>query len=239
MKRRRTNGNGPVPAIVKRAYGQGARVGWGSAFAGSQYPRGYRYAIPRVPAPVRKELKVVDTVAFQSVCDTTGAVTLLNGVANGTDFTDRIGRKVSFVSIQIRGRIVPADVGTVQTMWRVMLVYDMQPNGALPAVLDVLREATGSSMMNLNNRDRFRVLMDKQGVLGAVNEVATTSWASSPGACNINMWRRIQCETIYDGTDALIASVQSGSVFMLTIGSNAAGNGGVFIGSVRLRFADA
>ena len=114
----------------------------------------------------RDERKVIDVDPALYAGDTTGSVTLLNGVATGTDFTDRIGRKIVMRSLYLRGTLSPVDGITLDNMCRVLIVYDMQSNGAAPAITDVLKSATSIAQLNMNNRDRFRVIMDKQFAVG-------------------------------------------------------------------------
>lgn len=165
-------------------------------------------------------------------------MTLLNGVATGTDFTNRIGRKVCWKSVLLQGWIEPQDATVVCTLGRVMVVYDTQPNGALPAITDVLNAATPSAPMNLNNRDRFKIIMDKRVTGGFYNTTATQSTADQT-IKEVRKYKKINFDTIYDGTTAAIADVQSGSLFLLTIGSQAAASGYSLICSIRCRFVDA
>lgn len=185
------------------------------------------------------EKKVIDTAEAAYACNTTGSVTLVNGCAQGTDFTNRVGRKYTNLSVQMQGKIHPVDTTTGSTKCRVMLVFDTQPNGALPSITDVLTASTSNSFMNLNNRDRFKVLCDHNVVVGAVSDVATQAFAMSPTVHNVSFYKKISLETINDGTSAAIGDIQSGSIFLLTIGDQGAGLGASFVGAIRVRFADA
>lgn len=170
--------------------------------------------------------------------DTTGSVTLVSGVATGTDFTNRIGRKVCWKSILLQGYITPQGTASGPGLGRVMLVYDSQPNGALPAVTDVLLTAHATAPMNLNNRDRFRIIWDKRVVIGAFNSATTVAIADMTSR-DVRKYKKINLESIFDGTTAAIADVQSGSIFLLTIGTNAAGGSFNLLATVRARFNDA
>lgn len=185
------------------------------------------------------EKKVIDTAAAVYACDTTGSVTLLNGVAQGSDFTNRIGRKFTNVTVQLEGKIAPQDANVGHTKCRVMLIYDTQPNGALPAITDVLTAATSNAFMNLNNRDRFKVLSETNVTLAAIDNTATQSWAAAPTVHNVSIFKKLNLETINDGTTAAIGDIQSGSIFLLTVGDQAAGSGFNFTAAARVRFIDA
>ena len=98
----------------------------------------------------KNEKKSVSLGIANYACNSTGSVTALNLVATGTDFTNRIGRKINIKSVFIRGWVFPEDNDTLQQMARVMLVWDEQPNGALAAVTDILDTVDSSSQLNLN-----------------------------------------------------------------------------------------
>lgn len=188
------------------------------------------------------EKKLVDTASATYACDTTGSVTLINGCAQGTDFTNRIGRKYTNVTVQLEGIVQPQDTTTNANKYRIMLVYDAQPNGALPAVTDVLTAATSNSFMNLNNRDRFKVLCDVNGVVGPLTVDTTATQAvgySDMAQANVRVFKKVNLETICDGTGATVADIQSGSIFLLTVGSGTAGAASNFVGACRVRFIDA
>lgn len=214
-----------------------------NALARMAVPRGVT-SRNRVPPPTWRyntssgpELKVIDTSVASMAQDLTGSVLLLNGVATGTDFTDRIGRKICMKSILVRGVSTPQDGITTARMVRMMIVYDSQPNSAAPAVTDVLLTAAAWSPNNLNNRDRFRVLVDKLQWHGGGDTTAGTSF-SDHNSSIVNKYKKINLETVFDGTGATISDIQSGSLYMITVGTTAAGTGGVFNGRVRVRFTD-
>lgn len=182
-----------------------------------------------------EEQKVIDTASANYALDTTGSVTLVSGVATGTDFTNRIGRKVVWKSIQLRGFWIPVDATVSNNLCRVCLVWDSQPNGALPAITDIFQQALGNSMLNLNNRDRFKMVMDKQFIAA---EYAATGQAV-PGTGHIKAFRKLNgLETIFDGTTAAIGDIQSGAMLLVTLGSQATAAAHTLTAAVRMRFCD-
>jgi len=181
---------------------------------------------------------VTDTAVALYGMDTTGSITMLNGVATGTDFTNRIGRKVVWKSFLVQGHSIPQDASVSPNLGRVMIIYDTQPNGALPAMTDVLVTADATSPLQLNNRDRFRVLWDKRVVNGVYADAATQATADQT-IKEIRKYKKCNLQTIYDGTTAAIADIQSGCIFLLTIGTQASGASYNARLNIRLRFNDA
>ena len=186
--------------------------------------RGYPYG-------TRSELKAVDTTIGQ-VADTTGAVTLLNGIARGDDINQRVGRRVRLASLQasIVNYVTPA-TGIDQTH-RCLIVYDKQSNGVAPAITDVLVSASTVAMPNLDNRQRFVILYDKLMHLNA---------AAEPGSMvAFKISKRLSYGVQFNSGDAgTVADIQTGGLFFITIGSIAAGGtAGTFSGRVRVRYTD-
>jgi len=185
-----------------------------------------------------EERKVIDVAPGTLVADTTGTITALNLVATGTDFTNRIGRKILMRSIYIRYRVNNFDNTTVNNCSRVILVYDMQTNGALPAITDVLDTIHAESQVNLNNRDRFRIIWDKIHAIGQFDTTATQAIAGSPTIHVGKKYKKLRLETIFSGTTAAIGSIATGGLYLITVGDAAANAGGLFTLSTRIRFED-
>lgn len=184
------------------------------------------------------ERKVIDVDPASYAFDTTGSVTLLNGVATGTDFTDRIGRKIIIKSLYLRGIIQPVDNNTGNTLCRMIIVYDNQANGVAPAITDVLKSASPVAQLNMNNRDRFKILVDKQWGLAVISDAASQSVAGSPTVFSFKKYKKCNLETLFNGTTNAIGSIATGSIYMITVGNQAVGNGGTGSISSRIRFAD-
>lgn len=204
----------------------------------------------RRPMAAMNERKVadIDTATYQ--VNTTGTFTLLAVPVLGSDFTQRIGRKITLRTVYIKGRVVteastagPALIAASQHC-RMIVFVDMQPNGAAPAVTDLLVSATPASQLNLNNRDRFKIIRDKEFVLDPyiVSFTATTAYASAPNQVKFcKVFKKINVETIFNATNGgTIADITSGALYMFWIGSNAAGTNtdSNFIGSTRVRYND-
>lgn len=188
-----------------------------------------------------KEHKYVDVAAANYVADTTGTVTLLNGIAQGDDNTNREGRQVTVTSVSIKGMLTPVDKTTGACYCRLIVVWDSANNGgAAPAITDLLVAANSVSHNNLNNRMRFKVLMDEQYCVGGNQDTTTQAYAQSPTVFTINRYMKLPpgCVTTFSGTGATSASIQSGAIWMFTIGNQAADAGGAYQVATRVRFVD-
>lgn len=194
--------------------------------------------------PVEK--KVNDTGVNAYRVNTTGGFILCALPILGSDMNNRIGRKIMMNSIYIKGRVqttastIATDNYTPAQMMRLILFCDYQPNGATPAITDVLVTAAPEAQLNLNNRDRFKVLWDKEVVLDPFLLVA-----ASGGSCpnNIKMlkkYKKLNIETVFNATNGgTIADINSGALYLLYIGSTVSGTDDMTMTiSTRVRYTD-
>lgn len=191
-----------------------------------------------ISKPNGPELKYIDRAVADYVADTTGSITLLNGVAVGDDNTDREGRQVNIKSVQIKGRCHPFDTTTLPTHARIILVWDNATNGTAPTIADVMTAVNSNSFPLVNNANRFTILRDMSFPIGGISTTASSSYAMSPSVHIVDAYLKIGQLTQYVNTGATAASVQNGGLFMITIGDQAAAAGGQFSVAVRVRFTD-
>lgn len=159
---------------------------------------------------------------------TTWTINTLNDCAQGTTATTRIGRKILMKSINIQGVVATSTGNTA----RILIVYDKQPNGAVPLATDVLTSNTLMAMQNLDNRDRFIILAD-------IFPYDQEENIANPSASSGFGWKRyIKCnlETIYNGTLGTIADITTGSLLIMTNINGATITGET--GMQRVRFVD-
>lgn len=217
-KRRKTSSAGKVVVVPRRAFGPLRTGGYRGFYGGFGQRR-----------RSTKELKFVDVAAAALGYDTTGSITLMNGVAQGTDYNQRVGRKTTIKSILVRTYVTLGSVAPVAANARFMIVYDAQANGATPAITDIITTVGTTSPQNLNNRDRFRIIWDK-------------IVSVSPNGTQIQyrkLFKKCWLEVINSGTAATIGSIQTGSLFFVTIGDNAAGTAQpIGVVQTRIRFID-
>lgn len=201
---------------------------------------------PKLYSSNEKKVQDIQTQDYQ--VDNVGSFTLLCNPVLGSDFNERIGRKVVTRNLYIKGAISTApstvipNTNTNRQHVRMILFVDLQPNAATPVVTDLLNTATPSSHLNLNNRDRFRVIADKEYVLDPyVVDLAVYGAAST---CNqvkyVKKYKRWSQEIIFNATNGgTIADITSGAMYMFWIGDQAPGAASIFTGATRVRYVDA
>lgn len=170
-----------------------------------------------------KDTPIVSTAAAGA------SITLANGIAQGTDFTQRIGRRFTMKSIYMRGFASMVDLDpNNQEQFRVMLIYDNQPNGVAPVILDILTAAATNAANNLNNRDRFVTIYDKVWVVNPAQTLFTFR----------QKYRKLNCETTNSGVGATIADIATGALWIVTCPNSGGSMTTQTSINVRIRFTD-
>lgn len=169
----------------------------------------------------RAELKTIDVDTALTAVSQAGALQLLNGIATGTDFTARIGRKIIMKSLFFRAHFFPSATvdSPTGTFVRLLIFYDCQSNSAAPIVGDVLTIGAYDSPMNLNNRDRFKVIYDKFINMSATDYTAGALTTGDPIPKQLQKYKKLNMEVVFSGIGATVASIQTGSVYALLIAS--------------------
>ena len=156
------------------------------------------------------EVKFVDNAV--SLATAIGAATwttpqLLNGLANGSDASTRVGRKVTLKSVLVRASVALAPTSVGGSPIRILVVYDKQANATAPAVTDILLADAFTSQNNLSNRDRFVTVFD---------QVTDPLSVQNNFSVNQVMFKRINMETMFNaGSAGTIGDITSGSLYLL------------------------
>lgn len=161
----------------------------------------------------RGELKYVDA-ANDVTFAVAGTLILLNGIAPGTGASQRIGKKVTMKSLQFRAAINSGDTGAVpfRGMVRLLWIYDKQANATAPTSAQILESAQAASPMNMDNRDRFVVLTDKQY---AVDQ------SGGHQSVQMKFFKKMNLQTVFNaGATGAIGDITTGSVYLIILADN-------------------
>lgn len=203
--------------------------------------RGYRLN------PIEK--KVVDTQMYGDV-STTGAFFPLCVPVPGAGMNQRIGRKLTIKSVQMKG-IVQLELAATPTgavtaeanHLRMILLYDKQPNGALPALADVLTGGqTVNDLFNIDNRDRFTILKDKVWSFDPmIYDSTNNAYAWNRTCAYCKLYKKLNLETVFNaGTAGTSADINSGNLVVLWLANTPAGvdkNVDIYV-NARVRYLD-
>lgn len=172
------------------------------------------------------ELKFVDTAPVGSFVNGTPSTRgVLNGIAPGSSASQRIGRTIEMKSIAYRVHMASAaasvSTGKVPANCRMLLVYDGQTNGAIPATSDILDFAAVDSLLNLSNRDRFRVLKEHRWKIASQDLNLTAVPSSLLFTGYIKIPKAYQKVTYNAGVAGTVADIVTGGLFVIFIWDSA------------------
>jgi len=220
--------------------------------AGNRPPRRVYTSVPsRAPVATRgfsrtsPEQKSFDSALLSIAFGTTGNFTQLLYPASGGDINQRVGRKLTIKSIYIKGRVgpegastLPSNVDTPASHARMIILVDYQPNGAVPLVSDVLNITSPSSQLNLGNRERFKVLCEKNYIYDPFQRVGDIQYTRGRSNAMVKKYCKVNIDQIWSGPTGSITDLKTGAIYMLWIANNVSPDACIFIGTTRVRYLD-
>lgn len=197
-----------------------------------------RQRIVRVATFGAKSSGYVDLAVATYAFNTTGTIALLATVPSGTSVVTRVGKRIRWKSIQMRG----SATNITTALWNdcaLLLVYDRRPGPALPAITDILVTASSRSFNNDANSGRFQIVRRWDFTLNGDTAAAGTMTANTTK--NLDEFvdlRMRKCTFKAAGTGA-IDDIDEGALYVVSVGhqaaSTAAANAGL---GFRVRFVD-
>lgn len=188
--------------------------------------RGHR-RIPRNPPFV--EQKYMDhTLAAQSV-SSTATVNTLNAIAQGTDNTNRVGRKIRVKSLYVRGNIIAGDATNNVMIW---IGWDTQTNGSQALATQIFQsQATDLgplSPLNLNYGNRFITIKHKNFTVDTSGNASRT----------FKWYKKLNTVCTYGGTAADTASIYTNALVLVVVSDSIAVSHPSISFYCRIRFTD-
>lgn len=240
-KRRRLSSSGaPMAPVVKRtglsSYAQlsrrvtrvgavrNARYLYGRGVAGSSrnaYARIGREVplyLPPHGLSSLNEAHYLDTSSGAMSFNTTGGIVHLNAIALGDDILQRHANRIMMFSVHVIGQVQVGATSVIpQGFWSI--VYDRQPQGALPAITDIYATASTNTFQRMDTRDRFSILYRQHFQLEGN---ATTPTADSLRRVDRIIHMRRQAAYTTGETSGDIQYVKTGGLYLVWLSSNAA-----------------
>jgi hypothetical protein len=113
---------------------------------------------------INVETKPLDTIKTATAINTTGVVVAVSEIAQGTDYTNRIGDSIKLQNIEARVRIYQ-NTGATETSVRVVCFRDLDGYGTTPLTSDLFETvavvSAPLSPFKWLNRTRFSILYDE------------------------------------------------------------------------------
>jgi len=186
------------------------------------------------------EYKFVDSGQVVGACDTTGSITLINVIPQGSTTSNRIGKKCMLTSVQIHGFFYVGATAVANNMGA-LLVFDRQSNGAaIPAITDIMTTVNTNDFANDAKIPRYKILRRWDCVVMGATTAATGPSNDAP-TCNINDYIKLNKKMEFNTSAAtgVQATIEKGAMYIVTLGSSAAGTtAGSFQYYTRTRFTE-
>jgi hypothetical protein len=180
---------------------------------------------------VNIETKYSDTWGTGTADNTTGFIQCLNLISQGTDLTNRVGDSIRMQHMEFKFSPT-VSITAFATSVRVLIIRDLENNGANPAMTDIFTgiSTTQSPYLPLNfinTRTRFSILYD---------EILCVSYGGdATAACAYHSTHNGHIR--FRGSSAAAGSLAQGSLFMVVL-SNETTNVPSFKYQFRLEYTD-
>lgn len=182
---------------------------------------------------------------------TSATVNVLNAVAEGSDVSTRIGRKINHKSLSIDMYVSTGSItstaatvtGATQADWGFWaIVLDRQPNGNLPNFTDIFDSSGGNPAGQLfnttiQNQDRFLIIRRE-----TVDVVFLSKVHHTKKYIDLSKLKGLDQRATFGGTGSGIGNMNHGSLYLVCAQSNPNNTGSAFttsfIWNTKYRFTD-
>jgi len=212
------------------------------------YGSGAAYMAQMGPPGRGTELKAVDSQLDIGFGADSGNILEIGMPTQTPAFYGRIANRTRGVSLELRGivRTTGANGAAVGNQTgRILVVYDRQPNGAIPASTDVIQDfaqdgstSTGNySKLNMTNRDRFLIMRDRTiffpnvGIDGVPGASTALDFSNDPMAANTPTFAIVEhielkgLQTQYKASSTgAIADISTGAFYVICLDTTSSGN---------------
>lgn len=185
------------------------------------------------------ELKYLDTLST-GIFNTTGSTVLLNGVAEGLENNQRVGRQCMIKSVYVKGLFQNNGAFSADDLGEIRIFWHKDPLGSTPATGSWFQGGNISSLAlnNVDNEDTVICL----ATIKCTTEVNGTSveYQRSVDGQNTGLIERyIKINELSRWNNTTAIAPVAGGLFVVFVGSGAAVNGpGSFNCTFRIRYRD-
>ncbi len=161
-------------------------------------------------------------------------------VDQGTGASDRLGQRITVVSIQFKMFVNMDSATTGQALHiRAVLVEDRQANGAVPGFNDYFASVTTTAVRTMSNLQRFNTLKEWDFNINSSGFAGNgTANDSSEVLRNFNLFKKCNKKIRYSGSTGVISAVKSTNLVFLIMASSTTPVS-TLTGVMRFRYIDA
>jgi len=162
-----------------------------------------------LPGVLTSHKRAVFTVS--TVAPTTPAITVINGIAQGTDSNQRIGRQLQMKFMEFRIYCL-GTATSLSDVVRLSLILDLSPLASVPAFTEIYLNTSIQSLLAYNSAPRFRVIKEWFFLLGGLTSPLTGT--ISP----LNLLHTdvipLDVTTDYKGTGSNLSDISRGALYL-------------------------
>jgi len=165
-------------------------------------------------------------------------LTELNCIRQGSTFYNRIGSKLQIQSVRVSFDLTTTSAASAFAYTaRYILIYDRQPNGAFPAIADILgindsgvSAAQPYASINIANRSRFSVIRDKVVEFDTAKNIIS----------HVDEFCPFKCDVEYKANAGNIGDISTGAIYLLCFNGGGLGSPTPIISNIisRIRYLD-
>jgi len=163
---------------------------------------------------INVETKILDTSFASAAIDQTGTVQIISAVAQGLNYTDRIGDSIKLQHIRYSGYF-QVSAAALSSALRVIIFRDLYQQGVAPTTAQVLQNVGAQDAINQPKnwllRDRFSILYDEVFNFSNTGDSNFTCVVDIPHEGHVK----------YIGTTSAAASNGFGSVYVMYVSTEA------------------
>lgn len=168
------------------------------------------------PTSALSELGNWDTSTV-SECSTTMSLTALNIIQEGDTKSSRHGNRIVMKSIEYKFYIYPGANQVIPQAYTAALIYDKQPNGAVPLQADLWTSATALAFKNLDWSHRFVFLKKIEGFMDIFTQ--------QPPIKEVEGYLKVNLPTFYEASTGAASDISTGSLILMILGDQAISTG--------------
>jgi len=159
---------------------------------------------------------------FSDQFNTVAIVKQIGIVAQGTTISQRVGAKIKWKSIQVRGTVAPQSTQTKPELATLLFIYDRFPGTAVPTAAEIVLGPSSTGMLNDGNRQRFVILRRLDFVVGPYNPVTATGGAVSNSVYFVDEYIKLRgLMATYIGAtgSGALGDIRTGALYCVSLGT--------------------
>lgn len=140
-------------------------------------------------------------------------VYLLNATTAGSAYNQRSSPSILMKSVELNFGVYPGTSQVDHRVFRALILYDKQPNGAQPTDSFILNTDLAFGFIEPGLNDRFTILYSELFGVGPFDQ------QDKPEVRNV--YRKLSLQSTYDGEAGNVGDIETGALYLVLMANNA------------------